>query len=147
MGAAFHLRVHVVAAGKYGPVNRSLEPRMLIAQLAEPSIRAKASRTRIAGNRSPPREDRGYRRRRPRRSINSKTAPASNAKPLVAVAGSISGTDDTTAEAVPANPTTIIATLLPSKISLVVMIAFILFTPLKQSQLICVEVRTAHSKG
>jgi hypothetical protein len=43
---------------------------------------------------------------------------------------------------VPASPATIIVTLLPSKRSRVVMIAFILFTPLKQSQPICGEVRT-----
>ena len=105
----------------------------------------------------PLREARGYRRRRRRRSINSKTAPASNAKPLVPVAGSISGTDDTvgtaeddtvgTAEAVPAKPITIIARLLPNKISRVVVIAFILFTPVKQSQLICVKGRTGRGNS
>ena len=47
------------------------------------------------------------------------------------------------AEAVPANPTTIIATLLPSKKSRDVVIVFILFPPLKQSQFICGEARTA----
>jgi len=51
------------------------------------------------------------------------------------------------AEAVPANPTTIIATLLPNKKTRDVVIVFILFTPLKKTQLICVEARTARSKS
>jgi hypothetical protein len=66
--------------------------------------------------------------------------------PLVAVAGSISGTVGTVAEAVPANLTTIIARLLPSKKSRDVVIVFILFTLLKKSQLICVEARTASAR-
>jgi hypothetical protein len=41
-------------------------------------------------------------------------APASKAKPLVALPGSISGATGV-AEAIPANPTTSMAALLPSK--------------------------------
>ena len=111
------------------------------------AVTARVLQRRPIYSAQPLREARGYRRRRRRRSINSKAAPANNAKPLVAVAGSISGTATAVAEAVPASPTTIMVTLLPSKKSRVVVIAFILFTPLKQCQFICGQARTVRSNS